>query len=151
MKRNTTSQDLESTNESKFSSETSDPSIENLLRMPGKLANRGCGLNAYDPGLPIINRSLAKVKPGVVLKFPHYPWWLFTPEQVKQLYYPKDVETSKAKFERERRVFEILGDHPRIVRYVSTHARVTVTNLIFQLPRHFRRASLNYPRRSESW
>lgn len=107
---------LGATNESKLSPEGSESSIKILLRTPGKLINRGYGLDEYDPGLPVINRSLARVKPGIVLKFPHHPWWLLTPEQVQKMHCPIHAQSYKDKFEREKRVFEILGNHPRIVR-----------------------------------
>ncbi|KAJ5726032.1 kinase-like domain-containing protein [Penicillium malachiteum] len=50
------------------------------------------------------------------MKYPYYPWWLINIDQLEGSWEAQEVHTSKEKFEKERQIFEILGEHPRIVR-----------------------------------
>ncbi|KAJ6031618.1 kinase-like domain-containing protein [Penicillium herquei] len=90
-------------------------SSKHLLQTPGKLGT-GIGYRAleYDPGFPKIGQNLAKVAPGVVMKYPHCLWWLIDHENLKQGHEAEQFLVAKENFEKERQVFEILGDHPRI-------------------------------------
>ncbi|KAJ5613920.1 kinase-like domain-containing protein [Penicillium herquei] len=101
--------------EPEASSKPSLSSVKNLLQTPGKLGTTLWALE-YDPGFPKIEQNLARVKPGVVMKYPHYPWWLINVEQLEKDWDVEQVQTAKEKFEEEKLVFEILGEHPRIVR-----------------------------------
>ena len=54
---------------------------------------------------------VSKVKPGVVLKSPRYSWWHSSTGATHDLV--KDIKKS---FSVEEQIFELLGEHPRIVR-----------------------------------
>jgi hypothetical protein len=57
---------------------------------------------------------IARIKPGVVVKCPRYSWWHSEAAEVHP--FVKDIKRS---FEVEERLLDILGAHPRIIRYVS--------------------------------
>ncbi|KAJ5711182.1 hypothetical protein N7488_005338 [Penicillium malachiteum] len=101
--------------EPEASSKPSLSSFEHLLQTPGK-PGTACWALKYDSGFPKIAQNLARVRPGVVMKYPHYPWWVINVEQLEKDWEVDQVQTAKEKFEKEKLVFEILGQHPRIVR-----------------------------------
>ncbi|KAL4876691.1 kinase-like domain-containing protein [Aspergillus karnatakaensis] len=95
----------------------------------------------YNPPLEIINSGstalIGRIKPGVVLKFPRYSWW-HSPTASSHSF----VRDIKHSFLVEEQILRILGDHPRIVRYVrhiptlitldrlSTDQRVTPSSFL---------------------
>lgn len=56
---------------------------------------------------------IVRLKPGVVVKCPRYSWW--HSGTVDTTSFVKDIKHS---FEVEEQLFDILGTHPRIIRYV---------------------------------
>ncbi|KAJ5093150.1 kinase-like domain-containing protein [Penicillium angulare] len=97
-----------------------DPSSVKELQIPGKLVDRGYKPLEYDPGLPIINRSLVRVKPGIVMKFPFHAWWLLNLDEIESEWGKTEVTWAKKKFYREKVVFEErLQPHPRIVEFLG--------------------------------
>ena len=73
----------------------------------------------YDPPPSMIlsrgsTSMIARVKPGVVLKFPRYSWW--HSETAETHTFVKEIKRS---FNVEEQLPGILGVHPRIIRYVG--------------------------------
>ncbi|KAL4865527.1 hypothetical protein BDV12DRAFT_188113 [Aspergillus spectabilis] len=72
----------------------------------------------YEPPLEIINNGstslIGRLKPGVVLKFPRYSWW--HSETAESHTFVRDIKHS---FCVEEQILRILGDHPRIVRFLG--------------------------------
>lgn len=70
----------------------------------------------YEPFNDILSQGstslIARVKPGIVIKYPRYSWW----HSKAAISHPfvKDIKRS---FEVEERLLDILGIHPRIIRY----------------------------------
>lgn len=58
---------------------------------------------------------IARIKPGVVVKCPRYSWWHST-EAANANSFVREIKHS---FEVEERLLNILGTHPRIIRYVN--------------------------------
>ncbi|KAJ5100781.1 hypothetical protein N7456_006833 [Penicillium angulare] len=56
---------------------------------------------------------IARMRPGVVLKYPRYMWW--HAEAMGNHPFVQDVKRS---FEVEEKILDLLGTHPRIIRYV---------------------------------
>ncbi|KAJ5343116.1 uncharacterized protein N7506_002940 [Penicillium brevicompactum] len=57
---------------------------------------------------------IARIKPGVVIKYPRFSWWHSEAADSHALI--KDI---KRGFEVEERLLDILGAHPRIIRYLG--------------------------------
>lgn len=55
--------------------------------------------------------TIARIKPGVILKSPHFSWWQSQNPETHHL-----VRDIKHNFSVEERIFTLLGGHPRIVR-----------------------------------
>ncbi|KAB8259939.1 kinase-like domain-containing protein [Aspergillus pseudonomiae] len=88
---------------------------EHQTALPGKTADRVF----YEPHLNEIlsggsTSLIARLKPGVVLKYPRYSWW--HAEAADRHPFVKDIKQS---FEVEKRILDILGAHPRIIRYIG--------------------------------
>lgn len=67
--------------------------------------------------------TVARLRPGVVLKAPRHKWWDI--EKISSE--SRDlIERIKHSFCVEQRIFETLGDHPRIIKYFNHIWRVTV-------------------------
>ncbi|CAI7592798.1 unnamed protein product [Penicillium palitans] len=58
---------------------------------------------------------IVRLTPGVVVKCPRYSWW--HSGAVNTTSFVKDIKHS---FEVEEQLFDILGTHPRIIRYIGT-------------------------------
>ncbi|KZF20457.1 kinase-like protein, partial [Xylona heveae TC161] len=74
------------------------------------------------PYEPFLNKPLsqgstsliAKISPGVVIKYPRYSWWHSEAPGTQPM-----VKAMKDSFKVERQLLEILGSHPRIIRYIG--------------------------------
>jgi hypothetical protein len=66
---------------------------------------------------------IARMKPGVVVKCPRYSWWHSETADAHPF-----VKDTKRSFEVEERLLDILGAHPRIIRYVSQSQAVQCVN-----------------------
>lgn len=76
----------------------------------------------YEPPLDDIlgqgsTSLIARIKPGIVVKYPRYSWWHCTTAETHPF-----VKDTKHNFEVEERLLDILGAHPRIIQYVTRKA-----------------------------
>ncbi|KAI2764155.1 hypothetical protein DTO012A8_9517 [Penicillium roqueforti] len=91
-------------------------SEENQAILPGRIGNPVI----YEPsvGKALTHGStslIVRLKPGVIVKCPRYSWW--HSDTADATSFVKDIKHS---FEVEERLFDILGTHPSIVRYIGT-------------------------------
>lgn len=68
---------------------------------------------------------IGRVNPGVVIKCPRYSWW--HSEAAENHPFVKDI---KRNFEVEEQLLDILGMHPRIIRYASSNPSYSVQMFI---------------------
>lgn len=90
-------------------------SEENQAILPGRIGNPVIYEPSVGKALTQGSTSLiVRLKPGVIVKCPRYSWW--HSDTADATSFVKDIKHS---FEVEERLFDILGTHPSIVRYVS--------------------------------
>ncbi|KAJ5165547.1 uncharacterized protein N7500_007377 [Penicillium coprophilum] len=88
---------------------------EDQAVFPGGIANPVLYEPRFNETLSQGSTSLiARMKPGVVVKCPRYSWW--HSEAADAHPFVKDIKRS---FEVEERLLNILGAHPRIIRYIG--------------------------------
>jgi hypothetical protein len=73
----------------------------------------------YDPNLDEVlsqgsTSFIARTKPGIVVKYPRFKWWDSKAALAETHTLVKDI---KRNFEVEECLLEIIGSHPRIIRY----------------------------------
>ncbi|RHZ55478.1 hypothetical protein CDV55_103824 [Aspergillus turcosus] len=73
---------------------------------------------AYEPPFEVLSQGstalVSRVRPGVVVKSPRFSWWHSSTGATHKLV--KDIQKS---FSVEEQIYEILGEHPRIVRFLG--------------------------------
>ncbi|KAG5808352.1 hypothetical protein H9Q74_006366 [Fusarium xylarioides] len=82
-------------------------------------SHNAIGMDYRPPVVAIIHHStnaiVGRLEDNIVLKYPRYAWWDFP--DAKQKY--RAVQDAKASFFVEGEILKVLGDHPRIVKFLG--------------------------------